>query len=207
VNGHVLTMAQVKAIALREEGDAVLDRLIDNALLGQAEQKIDFSAPRAQVEKAMADLRARGKIVRQFRAMELPYPRVAATVNGSDIPLAAVEAEAMRLDAANVVDRFINNTLTEEEARRQGIAVTSAEVAAQLETLRRAIAPATLADGLRRHHQTIPMLTQDIVHSIQRQKLVERTPAAKGLDALQAQALIPQYIEDLRAKAKIVNYL
>jgi len=43
-------------------------------------------------------------------------------------------------------------------------------------------------------------LTQDIIHSIQRQKLVEKTTP----ESQSAQALIPQYMEGLRAKAAIV---
>jgi len=200
VNGHVFTVAQVKAVAMREQGDAVLDRLIDNMLLDQSGQKIDVSSSRKEVESTWSRLRSQARIVRNFHAMEPPYSEIAATVNGIAIPITAVEAEAMKIAAANVVDRFINNELTEQEARRQGIVVTSAEVAAQLETLRKAIAPMTLAEGLKRHHQTIPMLTQDIIHSIQRQKLVEKTtPAPQS-----AQALIPQYMEGLRAKAAIV---
>lgn len=201
VNGHVFTVAQVEAVALRENGDAVLDQMIDEMLLNQAGQKVAPALSRAEMEGARTRLRAQAKIVRMFQAMEPSMPEIAASVNGTPIPMKAVVAEAMRLAGANVIDRFINNELVEQEARRQRIVVTGAEIAAQLETLRKAIAPVTLADGLKRHHQTMPMLQADIVHGIQRRKLVERQ-----YHATTGQDLTLQYVEDLRAKASIVIY-
>ena len=67
-------------------------------------------------------------------------PGVAAVVNGQRIPMAQVQQLSLQLGGADILERLINNMLVDQEAKRQNVTVTAAEVDAQLAQVRQQIA-------------------------------------------------------------------
>ncbi|MGO8671469.1 MAG: peptidylprolyl isomerase [Capsulimonadaceae bacterium] len=100
---------------------------------------------------------------------------VAATVDGHVIPMADAVAIAMREDAASATNQLIENYLVDKEAARVGVTVTPAELKQRVDGLRKVIAPHTLDEGLKQHHETLAQLEDEFRHQIERERLLLRT--------------------------------
>ena len=109
----------------------------------------------------------------QAPATAAPHPaNVAASINGHIISLNEVTALVMRENGANATTRLIENYLVDEAAKAKNITVSRAEIDGRLHELARLIAPMTLEEGLRMHHQSLADLENDIRHWFLRVKLV-----------------------------------
>lgn len=67
-------------------------------------------------------------------------PGVAAVVNGEKISLPQVQQLAMQLHGADTLELLINNTLVDQEAKKENITVTPAEINARLVQIKQQIA-------------------------------------------------------------------
>ena len=97
---------------------------------------------------------------------------VAAEVDGHPIPLRDVAALCLRKYRAPIIDQMVQNYVLERECKKRGIVVTDAEIKAQVEALRQAVAPAALSEVIARHHSTLPEVQAAFRHKIQRTRLV-----------------------------------
>lgn len=61
-------------------------------------------------------------------------------VNGQKVPTSQVEQLALQLGGAEILERLINNILVDQEAKRQGITVTPADIDARLGQIKQQIA-------------------------------------------------------------------
>jgi hypothetical protein len=93
-------------------------------------------------------------------------------VNGHIISMDEVTALVMRENGGNATTRLIENYLVDEEAKAKHVTVSRAEIDGRLQELVKLIAPMTLEEGLRRHHQSLSDLENDIRQWLLRNKLV-----------------------------------
>jgi hypothetical protein len=108
----------------------------------------------------------------QTPVADAPPPNVAASVNGHIVSMDEVTALVMRENGGNATTRLIENYLVDEEAKAKQITVSSAEIDGRVQELVKLIAPTTLEEGLRRHHQSLDDLESDIRQWFLRVKLV-----------------------------------
>lgn len=99
-------------------------------------------------------------------------PDTAAIVNGHTITLSQVTEIVMRQDAANITSNLIDNYLVDAECQKRGITVPQSLIDDSVNGLAKAIAPETLDEGLKQHHQTLAQLQDDIRHTLERDALV-----------------------------------
>ena len=97
---------------------------------------------------------------------------VAASVNGHIISLDEVTSLVMRENGGNATTRLIENYLVDEAARAKNLTVSRAEIDGRVQELVKLIAPMTLEEGLRMHHQSLADLESDIRQWFLRVKLV-----------------------------------
>ena len=97
---------------------------------------------------------------------------VAASVNGHIISLDEVTALVMRENGGNATTRLIENYLVDQEAKAKNMTVSKAEIDGRLQELTKLVAPMTLEEGLRMHHQSLGDLEEDIRQWFLRVKLV-----------------------------------
>lgn len=99
-------------------------------------------------------------------------PDTAAIVNGHTITLTQVTDMVMRVDAANITHKLIDDYLVDQECKRRGIVVPDSEVDASVENLARMLAPTSLEEGLKEHHDTLENLKSELRESLEREELV-----------------------------------
>ncbi|MBQ1337616.1 MAG: hypothetical protein IIY32_04805, partial [Thermoguttaceae bacterium] len=63
------------------------------------------------------------------------YPEIVAEVNGEQITLAQLQEETLKAHGEDVLSRILNRALVLAECQRQGVAVTRADVDAEIERL------------------------------------------------------------------------
>ena len=115
-------------------------------------------------------------------------PGVAAVVNGEQIPTAKVEAlVAPRLAddkqqfESQATELLVNNTLVEQEARKQGVSVTPAELSARLAEVRKQFASDPRSQGMTleslvaKNHETMTSLKDSLRLRMLADKLVAKT--------------------------------
>lgn len=130
-------------------------------------------------------------------------PNMAATVNGQDIPLARVSQLSMEMAGPGVLDQLIGNLLVDQEAKKRGITVTDVDVDAELDRVREAVKPQTLAEAMREHHTTLDAFRDDLRVQLELHKLL----AEKQAGDEQIAAFAPKYVASLRDAGKVVVYL
>jgi foldase protein PrsA len=98
---------------------------------------------------------------------------VAATVDGKPITMSDVEREAMQMAGAAALDQLIQMKVIDDEARRNGITVTAADMSEQLQKERAKIAPpGTLEETLKQHHMPMSAFNEIMRHNIELRKLL-----------------------------------
>jgi hypothetical protein len=95
-------------------------------------------------------------------------PGVAAKIGDHVISLDDVLQRAMRQDASNVVDRMVNNYLIDQACSQAGITIPETKIDDEISGLAKAIAPTTLEEGLKAHHESLDNLKDDIRHQLER---------------------------------------
>ena len=98
---------------------------------------------------------------------------VVATVDRKPIMVSDVQREAMEMVGAAALQRLIEFRVIDDEARKDGITVTAADMKEQLRKERAKLtAPATLEDELKQHHLTMPLFEEMMRHNIELHKLL-----------------------------------
>jgi hypothetical protein len=109
-----------------------------------------------------------------------PLPAKAAVIDGHPIPMSEVAPQCVNDYGHTAMEIAIENYVVDQECKRRGIIVSKSEIDEKVETLKKAIAPHTIAQGLVAHHTTMAGLRDDLRQMIEREKLVlaSVTPAA-----------------------------
>jgi len=100
-----------------------------------------------------------------------PPSGVAATVDGENIPLSKVADVAMRRSGPLILDQLIGNTLIEQEARKDNIVVSQADIDARVASVRAMMAPRILEDELRQHHTSLDAMRDDLRVQMEAERL------------------------------------
>ena len=100
---------------------------------------------------------------------------VAASVNGVDIPLSQVAALALRQAGPGITDQLIGNVLVDQEAQKQGLAASPAEIDAAADVIRSQVQPATLEDALARRHMTMEAFRDEMRVQVEVRKLLSKS--------------------------------
>jgi len=98
-------------------------------------------------------------------------PGVAATVNGDNITTDEVKNFAYTVDGANIVNTLIMWKLVDQEAAKQHIEVTSADVEAKKKEIADQLKPRTLEDVIKQSHLTMDFVNNKLHHDIEQEKL------------------------------------
>ncbi len=93
-------------------------------------------------------------------------PGVVATVNGESIP-----ASELGDGGPMMLHQLIDFRLLDQEAQRQGMVVSDAELNAAKSDIEQQVAPKSLADAVKEHSMTMDQFTSQLRHQIILQKL------------------------------------
>lgn len=99
-------------------------------------------------------------------------PDTAAIVNGHTIKLSEVMAKAMQEDGSNITSNMIDNFLVDAECKKRNIVVPQSMIDDRVDGLRKAIAPSTIEEGLKQHHETLAQLEDELRQTTEREELV-----------------------------------
>jgi len=99
-------------------------------------------------------------------------PNAAAVIDGHVIPLDQVQTTCLRDFGPRVVDKMVQAYVIDREAEKRGIKISPQDVDAELDRLKKAVAPATIDQLLTAHHQTLVMLKDDIHQELERRLLL-----------------------------------
>ena len=125
-----------------------------------------------QAPKYVQSLHSTGRITVYMGNQVSPQPTVAAVVNGYSIPLASVEDLAYRLAGEAVVRHLIDVALVDQEARKQNIVVSPADIDAKIAKLRGNMEPTSFQAMLRNRHMSIDELRESIRIELASNRLV-----------------------------------
>ena len=81
-----------------------------------------------------------------------PEAKVAAIVDGHDIPMDEIVAKSLLLDREFVIDRKIEAFVVHREAKRRGVEAKGAQIDARIAVYGKSIAPSTIEAELKNHH-------------------------------------------------------
>ena len=98
-------------------------------------------------------------------------PGVAATVDGEDIMVNQAKDWAYLSHGPEAVSTLIDFKLLDEEAAKQNIKVTDADLAAKKAEISDRLKPQTLEQALAQRHMTMEFLDANLRHSIEAEKL------------------------------------
>jgi parvulin-like peptidyl-prolyl isomerase len=102
-------------------------------------------------------------------------PGVAATVNGEDIATSSVADIALRAAGPSLTHELIINLLVHQEAKKQGVEATPAEIDSAIEQIREQLKPQILEDSLRQKHMAMEDLREVQRVRIEVDKLIRKT--------------------------------
>ena len=108
-------------------------------------------------------------------------PGVAAVVNGVRITRAQVASEALKVAGPQIVNQLILIELINQEAKKQGVVITPAQVDARLQQLRDQYAqrvPGGLESLLTQRHQTLASYKQQLGTELKVEALIAKKTAA-----------------------------
>lgn len=108
-------------------------------------------------------------------------PGVAAVVNGQTITRDQVANQALQLSGPQVLNTMILITLINQEAAKQHVVVTQAQVDAQLATIQQKATvqvPGGLAALLAQRHETLASFREQLFPQLEAEALVEKTLSA-----------------------------
>jgi len=140
----------IKALSTGADHDTVENVLYANAQSASREAQFGIQAP-----DFVQFLRRKGRVIVYRGKHIVGRTAVAAMVNGRVIQLARVKDLAYRMAGASVLRHMIDVILVDQEANRQKIVVTSAEVEAKISTLRQSMGPASFESMLRERHMSM----------------------------------------------------
>jgi hypothetical protein len=92
-------------------------------------------------------------------------------VNGEDITTNEVKDQAYQMVGPNAVSQLIDYKLLDDEAAKEHIAVTSADLDAKKDEIRDHLKPQTLEDAMRERHISMDFLDANLKHNIEAEKL------------------------------------
>jgi len=96
---------------------------------------------------------------------------VAARVDGDTIQFSDVADVAMRRSGPAILDQLIGNVLIDQEARKENISVSLADIDARMEDVRAMMKPRVLEEELMQHHMSIEDMRKDLRVEIEVERL------------------------------------
>jgi parvulin-like peptidyl-prolyl isomerase len=96
---------------------------------------------------------------------------VAATVDGENILLSNVADVAMRKSGPMILEQLIGNALIDQEARKDNIAVSQADIDARIANVRAMMKPRILEDELKQHHMSLGAMRDDLRIEMEAERL------------------------------------
>ncbi|MEO7719820.1 MAG: peptidylprolyl isomerase [Capsulimonas sp.] len=96
---------------------------------------------------------------------------VAATVDGENILLSNVADVAMRKSGPAILDQLIGNALIDQEARKDNIAVSQADIDARVANVRAMMKPRILEDELKQHDMSLGAMRDDLRIEMEAERL------------------------------------
>jgi len=147
----------------------------ENALYKSADQTYRKTQAMFVQPKVVGDLISKCKIT-YAKDTDLidgrPLPKVAAIVDGHPIPMSTVARKCVANVGHTATNIAIENYLVDRECKKRGITASDTEIDAQVDILRKRIAPETIEEGLKAHHEIMAGLRHDFRQQIERAKLV-----------------------------------
>jgi len=125
-----------------------------------------------QAPKYVQSLHGTGRVTVYTGKQLSARPTVAAVVNGYSIPLARVEDLAYRLAGEAVVHRLIDVTLVDQEARKQNIVVSPADIDAKIAKLRGNMEAKSFQAMLRNRNMSMDELRESVRIELTSNRLV-----------------------------------
>ncbi|WP_119321770.1 peptidylprolyl isomerase [Capsulimonas corticalis] len=95
----------------------------------------------------------------------------AATVDGENISLSNVADVAMRKSGPVILEQLIGNALIDQEARKDNIAVSQADIDARVANVRAMMKPRILEDELKQHHISLDAMRDELRIEMEAERL------------------------------------
>jgi len=96
---------------------------------------------------------------------------VAATVDGENILLSNVADVAMRKSGPVILEQLIGNALIDQEARKDNIAVSQADIDARVANVRAMMKPRILEDALKQQHMSLDAMRENLRIEMEAERL------------------------------------
>lgn len=96
---------------------------------------------------------------------------VAATVDGENILMANVADAAMRKSGPVILEQLIGNALIDQEARKNNIAVSEADIDARIAKVRAMMQPRMLEDELKQHPMSLDAMREELRTDMEAERL------------------------------------